>query len=169
MGNLEKAQKAFAFFVCSDTAESQVALDKLSQLGVSLDDVAYQDTSGAWITRYGNQPFSFDYSGTSRESINREIERQARIELDEQKERQKAQQAVNKAEWDRQAEKIQRQHESERKFKEWKDKNAEHQHYANIISHANDQAAKHEAFERGEGYIGSDGEYHLYSEMKWRY
>jgi len=52
------AQKLFAFFISSSTAEGVVALRKLTELGVSLDDVAESIGAGKFRTKYGNIEFS---------------------------------------------------------------------------------------------------------------
>ena len=175
--NLEKAQKAFAFFISSSGAESQVAFDKLRELAVSLDDVAYQNIDGSWLTRWGSVQFDIGIDASSidraeRNAIKQELERRQdeRLKQEAENERQRLEEEKRQRP---ERERLERERQrmlskNSRDIRHYKElEKAGHKFYTGEIAHDVKQHENHEAFNRGEGYLGSDGEYHLYSEMKW--
>lgn len=55
------AQKLFALYIRTcNTNEEMATLEKLANLGISLDDVAENVGDGHWRTRYGNIEFQLD-------------------------------------------------------------------------------------------------------------
>lgn len=109
------AQKLFAFYICSDTNEGVVALDKLASLGVTLDDVAENIGNGKWQTRYGNITFDIGPNQTQAD-LEREREKQRA-----EREHQRAQQeAYQRAEAERQArERTEQKQRAEREYQVW--------------------------------------------------